>query len=117
MDGIEPYKWVYRFKWTSFLLFEQGDDLVRDGTDRSSGEAYPVDLLQMAPDLGVTVTQGTEREDLLLDLITHMGLMFLDDLGLEGSVTVSGNFQIEFTDTAFHPLGRSTVLTVSNLLG
>ncbi len=56
-------------------------------------------------------------EDLLFYLIAHMGLVFFNQLGFKGIVTVSGNFKFKLIYRTFHMFGGFIVLSIADLFG
>jgi len=117
MDRIEPDKRVHGLQGALTPLVQHRDDLVRHGADRGFGKLHAIDFLDMLGNLGVTVAQGVEGENFVLDGVTEVGLVLFDDLGLEGAVTVSGNGELELAGLAFDAFGTSAVFTVTDLLG
>jgi len=105
MDRIEPDEGIDRFQGTLTPLLEYHNDLVGNLGDGRRRELHAVDLLDMFSDLGITVSQGIEGEDLLLDSIRKGALVFLEDLRFEGPVTISGHFQLERAGGALDGLG------------
>lgn len=64
----------------------------------------------------VAVTESEQGYDFTSQFVSKVGLVLLNDLGLEGTGPVSRCVQLKATSRSFHGLATGTVLAVGRVL-
>jgi hypothetical protein len=103
VDGVDEDHRVDRVEWPVLPLGHALDDLVGDCGDGLPGHRRAVDLGQVGLHLAGGEALRGQRDDQLVDP-GQPALPLGDDLGLEGTVAVAGNVDLD------RPTSVSTVL-------
>ena len=77
VDRIEPNERVMAGQRAVLPCLDFRDQLVSYGPDRGIGNLKPVDFSNLPRDVQIAHAQPEQRDDLALDLVAHMSLLFL----------------------------------------
>ena len=116
MDRIKPDEGIVTGKRTLLPGFDLGDQFIRDTADRGVRYLKAVNLRDVPGDIEITHAQAKHRDDFALDLVTHVGLVFLHQLRPERSRSVSRRCQLETARGRFYRLATISIFTIRNLI-
>jgi len=116
VDAVEVNDGVDRVERTGLPGFDLLDHRVGDGRDQAGRDFHAVDFFQMALDLAHRHATGIQRENLLVEA-RPAGLVFGDDLRLEGAVAIAWNFNRQLAKVALQRLFALAVAGVAGRIG
>lgn len=91
VDGVQKHHRIDALQGPLLPFLRNGQKLIRDPAHRRIGDFYAVDVPNVCLNISCSHSFGVHRQYLFLYVLADAGLIFLQQLRFEFSISVSGN--------------------------